>query len=184
MDSQRHLMLTPDSVRREDIATDLGLAIIATDGLSALTPQAVGARCGYTRQAVHQWFGGHQELRWVVANVLGVRWSRWVDVRAHMDGLPGFLPDCDEVLGWCRAWLAVVEHAPRDPRIAAVVDAVRHTERQVIAALLSSDPESDRVVGCHALVEGLRWALSAPEPDISHDRAGRLLSAAVPFLVA
>ena len=178
MDPQTHLMLRPDSARREDLATDVGLGIVAEGGLAALTPKAVAVRSGCTRQAVHQWFGGHEELRRVVANVFGVRWRRWVEVRVHADGLIGLLPDSEQTVAWCRVWLAVVEHAPRDQRIAAVVDAVRYAEHEVIATDLGCASDSDRVGLVHSVVDGLRLHLCAADPDLPGVRAERILAAA------
>jgi len=188
MDSNRHLMLDADSPRRSDIATDLGLAILAEGGVPALTPQAVGDRLGCSRQAVHQWFGGQESLRHVVATGFCVRWQRWTQARVYAGGLAGLLPvgeepDREEVVGWCRAWFALVDHAPRDARIADLVDAVRCNDRQEIAGLLRSDPGSDRVALVHSLVEGLRLGLCATEPTLTSDRAVRILEAATEGLV-
>ena len=76
----------------------------------------------------------------------------------------------------------LVEHAPRDVRIADPVEGVRRQEREGIAGLhagqVASDPGSDRVAFVHALVEGLRLGLCAAEPTLSPDRAARLVAAA------
>ena len=61
--------------------------------------------------------------------------------------------DRDDVVGWSRAWLALV----------------------------ASDSSSDRVGGVHALVEGLRLALCADEPTLDPDQAVRLLVGATPL---
>lgn len=183
MDSHRHLMLAPDSALRADIATDLGMAVLAEGGVPALTPKAVGDRLGCSRQAVHQWFGSQESLLQVVATRFCVRWERWTRARVHCGGLAGLLPvgedaDRDDVVGWCRVWLALVDHAPRDVRIAGLVDEVRRRDRQEVAGLLGSDSDSDRAVLVHALVEGLRLGLCAAEPTLAPDRAVRILLSA------
>lgn len=183
MDAHRHLMLAPDSALREDIATDLGIPILAEGGVAALTPKAVGDRLGCSRQAVHQWFGSQQPLRHVVATRFAARWGRWIHVRVHTGGVAGLLPvgeesDRADVVGWCRAWLALAEHAPRDGSLADLVEGVRCQERQVVARQLASDPQSDRVALVHGLVEGLRVGLCAAEPTLAPGRAVRILEAA------
>jgi AcrR family transcriptional regulator len=179
MDSFAHLMFAPDSCRREDIAADLGLGIVAAGGLGALTTQSVSARARCSRQAVYQWFGGQEELRRVVARCFGARWRRWVAARTYVAGVGGLLPDSEEVVGWCRAWLAVVEHAPRDPEVAAVVDGVRHGEREEIGGVLGRDPDSEPVALVHAVAEGLRLRLCAARPELTVGDAERLLLASV-----
>ena len=42
MDDFRHLMLKPDSERREDMVTDLGMRLLAAGGVQALTARALG----------------------------------------------------------------------------------------------------------------------------------------------
>jgi AcrR family transcriptional regulator len=183
MDSQRHLMLAPDSARHADMVTDFGLAVLAEGGVLAVTPRALGARLGCTRQAVHQWFGSQESLRHVVAVCLCRRWMRWIHVRVHSAGPAGLLPvgeepDRPDLVQWCRAWLALVDHAPRDARIADLVDTVRCNDREEIAGLLGCDSGSDRVVLVHSLVEGLRLGLCAAEPMLTGERAVRILEAA------
>lgn len=188
MDSHRHLMLAPDSALREDIATDIGIAILAEGGVAALTPKAVGDRLGCSRQAVHQWFGSQEPLRHVVATRFSVRWGRWIHARVHSGGVAGLLPVVDEPVGvesdradvvcWCRAWLALAEHAPRDGRLADLVEGVKCQERQAVARQLAGEPGCDRVAMVHALVEGLRVGLCAAEPTLAPGRAVRILQAA------
>lgn len=182
MDAHRHLMLTPDSNDRADIATDLGIAVVAERGVAGLTPGALGDRLGCSRQAVHQWFGGQEQLRHVVATRFCRRWERWVHARVRSGGMVGLLPvgeqaDRADVVSWCRAWLALVEHAPRDARCAELVEGVRWQERRAVAELLGADAGSDGVAFLHSLVEGLRVGLSAAEPTLVPGRAVRILEA-------
>lgn len=177
MESQSHLMLAPDSAAREDMCTDVGMGIVAAGGFSALTMQAIGDQCGCTRQSVHKWFGGQDELRHVVMRRFAQRWRRWIRLRVHDDGLVAMIPDCEEVLEWCRVWLALVDHAAREPRLAFVMDGLREAERDEISAALGLTPDSDRVAMVQSLVEGLRLNLCTNRPGTRPDfeGAGRLL---------
>lgn len=177
MDSFRHLMLTPDSARREDMATDLGISLLAVGGMPALTLRAMADRCGCTRQAVQQWFGGQAQLRDVVVSCFVGRWRRWVSARVRFHGLAGLLPDSDEAVEWCRAWLAIVEHGSRDQRTADLIETLADDERGEIAHFLGAEAGSEDVQLVHALVDGLRLS-PAPLPP---GRAVELLDS---FLLA
>jgi AcrR family transcriptional regulator len=175
MDPFRHLMLTPDSARREDMATDLGIGLLATGGMAALTLRAIGERCGCSRQAVQQWFGGQEQLRHVVVTCFVRRWRRWVSVRVRFRGLAGLLPDSDDAVEWCRAWLAVVEHGSRDQRTAELVAMLADDERDIIAHALGAAASSDDVRLVHALVDGLRLGLTAPDGPAAVEGPAELL---------
>lgn len=181
MDDFRHLMLKPDSERRDDMVTDLGMNLVAGGGMQALTARAVGGLCGCSRQAVQQWFGGPHHLRLTVARCFVQRWRRWVDVRTHAYGVVGLLPDCEELVDWCRIWLALTELSPRDESIADLMAMVADDERDVIAKQLGGDPRADETLIVHAVVHGLRTRLCSSDPVLSVDRAATLLHS---FLLA
>jgi AcrR family transcriptional regulator len=180
-------MLTPDSAARIDMATDLAIPVIAERGLRAVTPREIAALAGCSRQAVHQWFGSQEDLRVAVAARFVARWTRWLDVREHVDGLAALLPDCAEVLAWTRAWLALVEAAHRDPQLGRLVDVGRTQERDLVqTALHRVTPrhlDDDRLVPAttlvHALVEGLRAQLSHGEPRTTWVEAATVLDQTV-----
>ena len=192
MDSCRHLMLADESVAPVDIATDLAIPVVAEGGLAALTPSALAVATGYTRQAIHQWFGGQQLLRQAVAARFVARWRAWVDARTYPAVMAGLLPEDDQVRQWCRVWLALVEAGPRDAEIGGVVALAREGERSVIRTVLlrragsGAPPASDPgevpallVSGLQCLVEGLRTCLCSPEPSLSYEDAVAILDGAV-----
>lgn len=167
-------MLTPHSAARHDLATDLAIPLVATGGLAALTPRAIGGLAGCSRQAVHQWFGDQTGLRRAVAARFTARWTRWADVRVYQNGLLGLLPDNPQVRDWTRVWLSLTEAATRDSYIASCIATGRAAELDLITARLG--PRAD---GVHALVEGLRWRVAAAADDYPPGRAVAVLSSAL-----
>ncbi|HYH33569.1 MAG TPA: TetR/AcrR family transcriptional regulator [Nocardioides sp.] len=165
MDPLPHLMLTPDSAARVDMATDLAIPIVAAEGFASVTPRAIAEKAGCSRQAVHQWFGDQEGLRRVVARRFTGRWCRWAQIRAGKYGVRGLLPDSDDVLSWCRVWLGLVELGARDRAVGDLVASIRRCEQDAVAAALTRSspsgplrrPWPERAL--QALVEGLRLQL-------------------------
>jgi AcrR family transcriptional regulator len=137
MDPCRNLMFAPDSAAWIDIATDLGIPLIADGGFGAITPAAIARPARCSRQAVHQQLGSSEALRRSVCARFLARWSRWVDVRAYQDGIAGLLPDTEEVALWTRVWLACCAYAVSDTEVAAWVADVHATERAVVRSALT-----------------------------------------------
>lgn len=135
-------MFAPASVAWIDIATDLGTTHRGR-GLGALTPAAIAKPAGCSRQAVHQQLGSAEAMRRAVAARFLARWSRWVDVRAYLDGIAGLLPDTEEVTDWVRVWLACCAYTANDTEVAKWVADVHAIERAVVRSALARFSSSD-----------------------------------------
>ncbi len=121
---------------------------------------------------MHQWFGDQNGLRRAVAARFTSRWIRWADVRVYMYGVVGLLPDSPSVRDWTRVWLSFIEAATRDSYIGDCIADGRSREVEVISAQLGPMP-ADAV---HALVEGLRWRVTAADDDYPPGRAAAVLA--------
>ena len=159
MDPCRHLMFAPASVAWIDIATDLGIPLIAKGGLGALTPAAIAKPAGCSRQAVHQQLGSAEAMRRAVAARFLARWSRWVDVRAYLEGITGLLPDTEEVTDWVRVWLACCAYTATDTEVARWVADVHASERAVVRSALTRFNSSDN--GPAQIPDGVTATLQA-----------------------
>jgi len=196
MESYDHVILTPYSSARIDLATDMAIPIVAHGGLTSLTPAAVARAAGCTRQAVHHWFGDQQRLREAVAGRFTARWTRWAELRVHDGGPAALLPECDAVLTWTRVWLAPVEAAPRHAAIAELVAGCHVHEgaslQRGIEAVIRLRHDVDVTVlpavvtGVHAMVNGLRMQLvgAANELDARFGAAEAVLMQGVATSVA
>ena len=175
MDTCRHLMLAPHSAATIDILVDEGIPLVVAGGLAGLTLAGVAARCGCTRQAVQQWCSG-RPLRTLFAERFVGRWIRWCAIRTYGGRDPeGLLPEDDEVVGWTKVWLALVEVSPRDPALAALVTEALDRELE----LLGSAVADDSAPALQALVAGLRQARCLAPPALDAAEAGAILAAAV-----
>jgi AcrR family transcriptional regulator len=153
VDPCRHLLFATDSVAWIDIATDLGIPLIAEGGFGAITPAAIAKLARCSRQAVHQQLGSAEILRRAVSARFLARWSRWVDVRVYLEGISGLLPDTEEVSSWTRVWLACCAHAVSDSEVATWVADVHATERAVVRSALTRRWASD--LGSAQVPEGV-----------------------------
>lgn len=166
MDPCRHLMFMSESPAWIDIATDFAIPLIAERGLGALTPAAIAKAARCSRQAIHQRFGSAEALRRSVAARFLGRWERWLDVRVHLYGVAGLLPDSHDAVSWARVWLALSAHAALDSEVATSVAEIHQAERALVGRALTRQgaEESDVspevsegvITTVHAVVGGLR----------------------------
>jgi AcrR family transcriptional regulator len=178
-------MFAPASAAWVDIATDLGIPLIADGGFGAITPAAIARPARCSRQAVHQQLGSSEALRRSVCARFLSRWSRWSDVRAYQGGIAALLPDTEEVALWTRAWLACCAHGVSDTQVAAWVSDAHATERAVVrsaltrrwAVHLGTRPQvpDDAVAMVQAAITGLR--LECCQFGASYEEVRRTLDA-------
>lgn len=130
---------------------DLGIALVADRGWTALTPATLADAVGLTRQAVHQWFGDQHRLRLTFAQVFAGRWERWIDVRLYAEGPAGLLPSSEDSHRWSRVWLALVGHGACDPEIAAVARHLHAAQTTALAHHLVAEARRTRQVAVSPL---------------------------------
>ena len=175
MDSFSHLMSAPYSRATVDTITDEGIPLVAEHGLAGLSISAVAVRCRCSRQAVQQWCAG-TPIRTLFAQRFVARWRRWMETRTRAGtDLTGLLPENDEVLGWTRVWLALLESGTREHGVQHAVEAALGDELGLVAARVG--PE--RAPGIHALLMGLRQARCLPGAPLPGGLALEVLRSAV-----
>ena len=166
-------MLRPDSPRRRDIVTDFAIALIAEEGLAALTVRGLARRIRVTPAGVQHWVGPREQMLVAITATFGQRWEQWIGRRTFRDGALALLPSTPDEVTWTRVWLALQELGRTEPEVAGVVSYVRSGERAVIGRH-TPDLDDDEVAMALALVDGLR-VLVCHDEDVAADSARAML---------
>lgn len=189
-------MFSSGGLAKADLATNLAIPLLAEGGWTALTLRTVARAANVTPQAIAAWFPSVGAMRAAIARRYGERWIGERSYQAYrrillakIDGEVIDLPQVARALlpaTWVEeafdgVWLTVVEAGRWDVSVGAAVSAVRQTERDLVADLLSKldDPDEERLARdvdlVLAIVQGLRVARTSPQDSMSAERTAEVL---------
>ena len=126
-------MLRPDSPSRRDIVTDFAIALIADEGVGALTVRALARRIRVTPAGLQHWSGPRREMLVLITATFGQRWQQWMWRRQFRDGALALLPTTSDEVVWTRVWLGLQDLGRTESAVGEVISANRAHERELIA---------------------------------------------------